>query len=86
MPLIETGTNEMKKTAQFDEVKHSISLDHVLKAHFPNVNCPQQIKILQDLFFAGAAASYQILTKTPERADTLLCELVDHTEHMEASA
>lgn len=60
--------------------------DDVMKTYFPHVIAGEQINLMKVVFFAGAAASYQVLTKTPERADTLLCELVDHTEHMETSA
>ncbi len=63
-----------------------MEFDHVMKTYFPNVIAGEQIKLMQVVFFAGAAASYQVLTKTPERAETLLGELIDHTEQLEASA
>lgn len=60
--------------------------DHVLKTYFPNVVADREIRMLQAVFYAGAATSYQILTTSPERADTLAAEILDHAEQMEASA
>lgn len=60
--------------------------DHVMSTYFPNVAAPDEIKTFQMIFFAGAAASYQLLTVTPEKTDTVLAELIDHTEQLEASA
>jgi hypothetical protein len=57
-----------------------------VKTYFPNVVSEAEIKLLQVVFFAGAAASYQVLTTCPERAETLLGELIDHTEQLETSA
>lgn len=60
--------------------------DHVVKTYYPNVVSEDQIKLLQVVFFAGAAASYQILTTCPERAETVCGEILDHAEQLEASA
>lgn len=60
--------------------------DHVLKTYFPNTVSPEHVNLLQIVFFAGAAASYQLLTTAPERKETIFAELLDHAEHVEASA
>jgi hypothetical protein len=60
--------------------------DDVLKTYFPSIVAGEQIKLLQIVFFAGAASSYQLLTTAPEKKETVFAELLDHAEHMEASA
>lgn len=54
-------------------------------AAYPNVLAVEQIKAMKSLFFAGAAASYQLLTETPERKETLFDELVDHADQFEGA-
>jgi len=60
---------------------------HVMSKYFPGeVMTGEQCRTLETMFFAGAAASYQILTETPEKKQTVFDEILDHADQVQTSA
>lgn len=44
---------------------------------------PEQRKIYETLFFAGAASAYGVIVRSPEQQGTLFEELNDHAAQMD---
>lgn len=56
----------------------------VISKYFPGVPLSaEQVRSMEIMFFAGAASSYEVLTKGDCQRDTLFYELLDHAEHLE---
>lgn len=55
--------------------------DGFLDVHFPGITVPpEQRKIFETFFFAGAVSTYSILVRTPDLQETVLAELSDYEQ------
>lgn len=60
--------------------------EHVVEAYYGPTLTHEQIQSLKVMFFAGAAAVYEIMTKTPDRIETMKEEILDHADRWQQSA
>ncbi|TCU18806.1 hypothetical protein [Rhizobium sullae] len=59
--------------------------EHVIAAYYPPTITPEQMQMLKVMFFAGASAAYELLIKTPERAETMKEEILDQADQFQAA-